>query len=87
MKKFTLFALALVFLASCGSDDDEKGKGIQEIWLNSYTAFTPQSDYEQTSAEFYFFQLITVRNLLLKAKDSTAQFRSINHLKMKLLIY
>lgn len=68
MKKFTLFALALVFLASCGSDDDEKGNGIQEIWLNSYTAFTPQSDYEQTSAEFYFFSANNGEEFITESK-------------------
>lgn len=55
MKKLTLFALAFALLTSCSSNDDEGNKDVQEIWLNSYTAFTPQSDYEQTSAEFYFF--------------------------------
>lgn len=55
MKKITLFALSLVLLASCSNNDEEPPKDKQEIWLNCYTAFTPQSNYEQTSAEFYFF--------------------------------
>lgn len=55
MKKITLFIFSISLFAACSNDDKEESKVIQEIWLNSYTAFTPQSNYEQTSAEFYFF--------------------------------
>lgn len=55
MKSFTLLFLCLTLMASCSSEDKGEGSNTQEIWLNSYTAFTPQSDYEQASAEFYFF--------------------------------
>lgn len=55
MKIFTSLFLCLTLMASCSSEDNGEGSNTQEIWLNSYTAFTPQSDYEQANAEFYFF--------------------------------
>lgn len=81
MKKFILFILAFTFLTSCGSNDNEGDKDIQEIWLNSYTAFTPQSDYEQTSAEFYFFPANSGETFLTESKTFNGTMSEYQSLK------
>lgn len=81
MKKIALFVLSLLLLASCGDDDEEVKKETQEIWLNSYTAFTPQSDYEQTSAEFYFFPANKGEKFITESKTFSGTISEYQSLK------
>lgn len=88
MRKFTLFVLGIFLLSSCGNDDKEENRDVQEIWLSSYTAFTPKSDYEQTSAEFYFFSAKNNEKFITESKTfngTISDYQSLNDETFNLL--